>query len=70
MRKRCSATSKPVKTTIKLLCTKAKTPLDIRYKIYIIEAFEQHLNNILEKEIELEYVPTTYYATTIIWQNN
>jgi len=38
----------------KLSRTKANTPLNIGHKIYIIEAFEQHLNNILGKEIELE----------------
>jgi len=54
MRERCNASPKPVKTTIKLLCTKAKTSLDIEHKIYIIGAFEQHLSNIFGKEIELE----------------
>jgi len=54
MIERCSASPKPVKTMIKLSRTKAKTPLDIGHKIYIIGAIEQHLSNILGKEIELE----------------
>jgi len=54
MRERCSASPKHVKTTIKLSCTKVKISLDIGHKIYIIGAFEQHLSNILGKEIELE----------------